>query len=278
MVLGHTLGMAESVVNSTVILVDGEGALVLGGLAAAVTPLWLPAMPVTLLLLCMALSAMVVGGFWIGLNGWMRQKRGLNETIGSLLLSYVAIAIFNQLVEGPLRDPASLNKPSTIPLDDSVMIGPISDAFQVHWGLVVGVIACILAQVLVRNSVTGFSLQVVGGNVRTARMIGLPVAIAGVGMRSLPLTGLGLGLFAMVVVFQLVTLPVELDASRRAVQSLKRGGLLETPEEEIGVRSVLSSAALTYLAAAVTSIVGLAQLLLRLFLHLIERHLQYLNL
>ncbi|WVM92112.1 hypothetical protein ULG90_20725 [Halopseudomonas pachastrellae] len=55
-----------------------------------------------------------------------------------------------------------------------MMIGPISDAFQVHWGLVVGVIACILAQVLVRN-VTGFSLQVVGGNVRTARMIGLPV-------------------------------------------------------------------------------------------------------
>ena len=157
------------------IIIGGEGALVLGGLAAAVTPLWLPAMPVTLLLLCMALSAMVVGGFWIGLNGWMRQKRGLNETIGSLLLSYVAIAIFNQLVEGPLRDPASLNKPSTIPLDDSVMIGPISDAFQVHWGLVVGVIACILAQVLVRNSVTGFSLQVVGGNVRTARMIGLPV-------------------------------------------------------------------------------------------------------
>ena len=100
---------------------------------------------------------------------------------------------------------------------------------------------------------------------RAGGMIGLPVAIAGVGMRSLPLTGLGLGLFAMVVVFQLVTLPVELDASRRAVQSLKRGGLLETPEEEIGVRSVLSSAALTYLAAAVTSIVGLAQLLLRLF-------------
>ena len=147
------------------IIIGGEGALVLGGLAAAVAPLWLPDMPVLLLLPCMALSAMVVGGFWIGLN----------ETIGSLLLSYVAIAIFNQLVEGPLRDPASLNKPSTIPLDDSVMIGPISDAFQVHWGLVVGVIACILAQVFVRNSVTGFSLQVVGGNVRTARMIGLPV-------------------------------------------------------------------------------------------------------
>lgn len=157
------------------IIIGGEGALVLGGLAAAVTPLWLPGMPALPTLLCMALAAMLVGGFWIGLNGWMRQKRGLNETIGSLLMAYIAIAIFNQLVEGPLRDPASLNKPSTVALSSDLMIGPISDNFQVHWGLVVGVLACVLAQVLVRNSVTGFSLQVVGGNVRTARMIGLPV-------------------------------------------------------------------------------------------------------
>ncbi|MAB25207.1 MULTISPECIES: ABC transporter permease [Pseudomonas] len=157
------------------IIIGGEGALVLGGLAAAVAPLWLPSMPTLLMLLCMAFSAMLVGGFWIGLNGWMRQKRGLNETIGSLLLSYIAIALFNQLVEGPLRDPASLNKPSTVPLGDDLLIGPISDQFQVHWGLVVGIIACVLAQILVRNSVTGFSLQVVGGNVRTARMMGLPV-------------------------------------------------------------------------------------------------------
>ncbi|MEI1199539.1 ABC transporter permease, partial [Pseudomonas aeruginosa] len=78
--------------------------------------------------------AMLVGGFWIGLNGWLRQKRGLNETIGSLLLSYIAIALFNHLVEGPLRDPSSLNKPSTVGLDYSLMIGMISeDSFRVHW-------------------------------------------------------------------------------------------------------------------------------------------------
>jgi uncharacterized protein len=96
-------------------------------------------------------------------------------------------------------------------------------------------------------------------------MVGLPLAVIGLGMRSLLITGLGLGLFALVVVFQLVTLPVELDASKRAVLALRGTGLLETDEEEIGVRSVLSSAALTYLAAAVSSIAGLAQVLLRLF-------------
>ncbi|MFC3608028.1 ABC transporter permease [Stutzerimonas tarimensis] len=157
------------------IIIGGEGALVLGGLAAAVLPLWLPALPPVSMLVAMALAAMLVGGLWIALSGWMRQTRGLNETIGSLLLSYIGIALFRQLVEGPLRDPASLNKPSTEPLEDAYLIGTVSDAFEVHWGLVAGVVACLLAHVLVRHSVSGFSLGIVGGNVRTARMLGLPV-------------------------------------------------------------------------------------------------------
>ncbi|WP_122670402.1 ABC transporter permease [Pseudomonas viridiflava] len=157
------------------IIIGGEGALVLGALAAAVTPLWLGHLPPALMLVCMALAAMTVGALWIGLSGLMRQRRGVNETISSLLLSYIALALFRQLVEGPLRDPASLNKPSTPPLDDAYLIGTISDGFEVHWGLVAGVVACLLAYVLVRHSVKGFALAVVGGNVRTALMIGLPV-------------------------------------------------------------------------------------------------------
>ena len=158
------------------IIIGGEGALVLGGLAAATLPLWLTGLPPLATLVAMGLVAMLVGGFWVGLNGWLRQKRGLNETIGSLLLSYIAIALFNHLVEGPLRDPSSLNKPSTVGLDHSLMIGVINeDSFRVHWGLVAGIIACVMAWVLVRHSVKGFALDVVGGNVQTARMLGLPV-------------------------------------------------------------------------------------------------------
>ena len=55
----------------------------------------------------------------------MRALRGVNETISSLLLSYIAIAVFNHLVEGPMRDPASLNKPSTWPIGDANALGAI---------------------------------------------------------------------------------------------------------------------------------------------------------
>jgi Zn-dependent membrane protease YugP len=63
---------------------------------------------------------------------------------------------------------------------------------------------------------------------------------------------LGVALFATTTFFTLVTLPVEFDASRRAMASLERGGYL-SPTELGGARRVLNAAALTYVAAFVTS-------------------------
>lgn len=156
------------------IVIGGEGALALGGLAAAVMPSMLPALPWALMLPIMAVAAMIAGGLWIALCGGLRQWRGVNETISSLLLSYLAVALFKHLVEGPLRDPASLNKPSTPPLADGYLVGAMP-WLDVHWGLLWGALACLAAWVFLRHSVKGFAMGIVGGNVRTARLVGLPV-------------------------------------------------------------------------------------------------------
>jgi general nucleoside transport system permease protein len=158
------------------IVIGGEGALALGGLAAAVLPQCLPqATPWFIATPLMALAAMLAGGLWIGAVGALRQWRGVNETISSLLMSYIAIAVFKFLVEGPLRDPASLNKPSTLPIPDAMSIGSLP-GLDVHWGLFWGVLACLAAWVLVRHSTLGFAMRVAGGNVRAARLVGLPVS------------------------------------------------------------------------------------------------------
>jgi hypothetical protein len=74
---------------------------------------------------------------------------------------------------------------------------------------------------------------------------------------------IGVALFATTTLFTLVTLPVEFDASRRALASLERGGYM-APDELKGARSVLDAAALTYVAAAVTSILTLVYFAFRL--------------
>jgi ABC-type uncharacterized transport system permease subunit len=156
-------------------VIGGEGALVLGGLACASLPsaITLPAgAPGTLLLL---LAAAAAGAAWIALAGWLRQWRGVNETISSLLLGYIAIALFKHIVEGPLRDPASLNKPSTLPLEDGLRIGNIG-SWDVHWGLAWGVALCIVAGLWLLATTHGFATRVVGGNPRAAQLVGLPAS------------------------------------------------------------------------------------------------------
>ena len=78
-------------------------------------------------------------------------------------------------------------------------------------------------------------------------------AIIGLILGSTGLVNIGLVLFLAVVIFQLVTLPVEFDASHRAIVALEGGGLL-TDTELSGARKVLSAAALTYVAALAASI------------------------
>jgi Zn-dependent membrane protease YugP len=76
------------------------------------------------------------------------------------------------------------------------------------------------------------------------------------------LTLIGIGLFSLVVIFQLVNLPVEFDASRRARVALVDGGIV-TPEEDVEVARVLNAAALTYVAATLTSVLILLYYLFR---------------
>jgi Zn-dependent membrane protease YugP len=76
------------------------------------------------------------------------------------------------------------------------------------------------------------------------------------------LTLIGIGLFSLVVIFQLVNLPVEFDASRRARLALVDGGII-TPEEDVEVARVLNAAALTYVAATLTSVLILLYYLFR---------------
>ncbi len=84
------------------VVIGGEGALVLGGLVRPPSAPPLIGVPSWLLLGLMALAGMAAGGAWIALAGALRQFRGVNETISSLLLAYIAIALMNHLVEGPL--------------------------------------------------------------------------------------------------------------------------------------------------------------------------------
>jgi general nucleoside transport system permease protein len=158
------------------VVIGGEGALVLGGFASAVVaiPLVLGHVYPLLTLCLMASTGMLVGGFWIGIVGYLRYARGVNETISSLLMTYIGIAVMNFFVEGSLRDLSNPNKPSTMPIGDAYMVGNIPGT-DVHWGLIAGVVLSIALYILLTRTTFGFAVRVAGGNPRAALAQGLPV-------------------------------------------------------------------------------------------------------
>lgn len=169
------VGLAVAIpAQAGLVIIGGEGALVLGGLAAAIVTL--PFIDATALhmQIAMVLAGAIAGATWFGTAGALRQSRGLNETISSLLLSYIAIAVFHHLTEGPLRDPASLDKPSTHPINTQYML-PVIPGIDVHVGLIVSVVLAVIAFAVLRYTHWGFALRVVGGNPRVAKMVGLAV-------------------------------------------------------------------------------------------------------
>jgi len=157
------------------VIIGNEGALVIGGLGAVAAGLTLgTSVPPVVVQMAMALAAIACGGIWIGAVGALRHYRAVNETISSLLLNYIAIALLNHLVGGPWKDPSSLNKPSTYPLAEVNMLGKIGDS-RVHYGLIYGLIACCVTYFLIQRTTFGFAARTAGGNVRAARIAGLPV-------------------------------------------------------------------------------------------------------
>jgi len=154
------------------VVLGGEGAMLLGGLGAAAIGIHMHA-PLSVKV-AMLLVGALAGGVWMALAGALRAYRGVNETISTLLLNYIAIALLNHLVEGLLRDPSSLNKPSTLPIGDDNMLGNFP-GLEVHWGLGFGLIACLVTWVLMQHTTFGFAARMVGGNTRAALLNGLPV-------------------------------------------------------------------------------------------------------
>ncbi len=156
------------------LVIGGEGALVVGGVATVLAGVALGDAPFLPGVAMMCLAGALAGGTWIGLVGALRQYRGVNETISSLLLNYIAIALMYHLITGPIRDWERVLKTSSWSIPESLRVGEM-EFIGVHWGLAAGVSVCLILYVIMRRTTFGFGVDILGGNPRAAQMAGLPI-------------------------------------------------------------------------------------------------------
>lgn len=200
--------------RARLINVGGEGQLAIGALMTAAVAMVLgdrwPQAPTLILL---ALAGMAGGAAWAGLAGILRVKLKLNETIGTLLLNYIAFLFVGYMVHGLLKDPASFNWPFSPPLAEVARF-PTLPLSRVHLGILIAPIVAGLVWYFTTHTYWGLRLRVVGGNPEAARRAGLNVeriqfmtmlvggmlaglagmiVVTGVEGRLRPATGVGLG-------------------------------------------------------------------------------------
>jgi ABC-type uncharacterized transport system permease subunit len=156
------------------LVIGGEGALVAGGVCAVLAGVAAAGLPAAMGTLLVCAAGAAAGGAWIAMAGALKHLRGVNETISTLLLNYIAIALLNHLISGPIRDPAVSLKVTSWSIPPAYMVD-VMPGTGVHWGLALGVLACLGAYALLRYSVPGFAIAVLGGNARAAQLVGLPI-------------------------------------------------------------------------------------------------------
>lgn len=153
--------------------IGGEGQLYVGALAAAALGAADLGLPRIVHLPLVLIAALVAGGLWGAIPGWLRASRGVHEVINTIMLNYVAIQATDYLVNGPLNAGgyAVKTKPLVAPakLPSLWDVPPIS----VSWGIVIATVACLAGAWLLFHTPLGYELRAVGHNPEAAEATGI---------------------------------------------------------------------------------------------------------
>ncbi|MGC9399293.1 MAG: ABC transporter permease [Anaerolineae bacterium] len=155
--------------------IGAEGQLALGGVAAAWVALFLAdAIPDFLLLPTVLLFGVAAGALWAGIPATLKATLGVDETLTTLMLNYVAILFSEHLYYGPWRDPEGYGFPGTAPFPEAAWLPQLGNT-RAHLGLVFAIIAAVVLWFIFKRTQWGFELRIIGENQRAARYLGINI-------------------------------------------------------------------------------------------------------
>ena len=168
--LAVCIGMKAGLLNLGV-----EGQLYMGALAAAVVGVYVKGLPAALHIPLCILAGMAGGALWSLIPILMKVYRGTHEVVSALMLNYIAILFVEWLVNYPLREPGSAAA-QTHPLAETATLPKLAPRTQVTAAIFIGVVLAILLTLMLKKSVLGYEITLVGANSRGAAAAGVPVA------------------------------------------------------------------------------------------------------
>lgn len=155
--------------------VGGEGQITMGAIFTTLVVLPLGAvLPAPVMIPLMIVAGMVGGGLWAAIVGVLRAAIGLNETICSLLLSYIANLILEFSIHGPLKDPHGSNWAQSALFSESATLPTWGDT-RISAGIIFALVAVGIYWWVLNRTRWGYKMRVIGGNAEAARRSGIRI-------------------------------------------------------------------------------------------------------
>lgn len=153
--------------------IGGEGQIIMGALAASYIALNAGDLPKAVMLPLMAIAAMALGGLWAFIPALFKAKLGVNETIFTLMLNYIAIKFVTYLQYGPWKSPESQGFPKVANFGENAVLPKL---FGIHMGWLIALILVVLIYLFISHTKKGFEITVVGESRETARYAGMNIS------------------------------------------------------------------------------------------------------
>jgi len=164
------IGVGLAVGNRAAIWnIGAEGQYIVGALAGTGIGILTKDMHGPWILPLMLVAGMVGGAAWGAVPALLRNRFNVNEVLSSLMLTYVAVHLMNQLVTGPWKDPMGFSFPQTALITADQMLPILVPGTYVHLGIVITLIIAVALWFLMSRSLMGFQVRVVGSAPSAAR-------------------------------------------------------------------------------------------------------------
>jgi simple sugar transport system permease protein len=154
--------------------IGAEGQIIMGGLMATIVGVYFGGMPRYLLIPVAMIAAMIAGGAWAGIAGYLKAKLGVSEVINTIMLNYIALFFVAYLVDGPMREPPGFYPQSPL-LVKGAWLSYLIKGTRMHTGVLIAAAAVFIVYFLLWKSPLGYQMRAVGYNSLAARTNGINV-------------------------------------------------------------------------------------------------------
>lgn len=152
--------------------IGAEGQFIAGAIAGSILPVVFYEWQSPLVLPLMMLLGMLGGALFAGIPAFLKAHLNTNEILTSLMLVYVAQLFLDWLVRGPWRNPGGMNFPETRTFDPVAVLPEMIASGRAHWGFGFALIAAVLVWFMMRYTLKGFEITVLGQSERAGRFAG----------------------------------------------------------------------------------------------------------